>query len=249
MSMRSLALILGILGFATTAEARSVPLERAAEAGVQVQATSPSGGYSRVTLTLRNQSEQPVTIATLPGTVLDNQAESEQDLTFQGPATLSVGPGQTVTRELGTFCLNQDRHSPSPGARFQVAASADQGLAAFIGSRRPDQGGVWEYLQNRGQAASPPPRPEELNCIGANGRFQICVNTQATQVQQGAQAVAPVEPQVTPIPIIQMPQPTIVPPPEAPVVRRHRPRVRPHTPPAQIDQPAQVPQGLTIEQD
>ena len=249
MSMRSLALMLGILGLATTAEARSVPLERAAEAGVGVTVTSPSGGYSRVTIVLRNQSQQPVTIAALPGTILDNRADAEQDLTFGGPVSLSVGPGQTVSREMASFCLNQERHSPSPGAQFDVAPNPDPGLAAYIGSRHPDQGGVWEYLRDRGRPAAPPPQPTEMTCVGALGRFQVCVNAQANQVQAGAHAIAPVEPQVTPIPIVQMPEPVVVPPPRAPVVRRHRPRVRPHTPPAAIDEPSPINPGVTIVQD
>lgn len=251
MTHRPFALVLGILGAATAAEARSVPLERAAEAGVGVEVVSPNGGYSRVTLVLRNQSEQPVTIAALPGTVLDNRAESEQDLTFGGPVNLSVGPGQSVTREVASFCLNQERHSPSAGARFDVSPTPDPGLAAFIGSRNPDQGSVWQYLSNRGRQAEPPPRPTEMTCTGPQGGFQICVNTQANRVEANAQAVAPVAPSITPIPILEMPQVTNVPPPpRAPIVRRHRPRQRPAAPPAPIGQPdPQINQGVTIEQD
>lgn len=251
MSIRSFALTLGILGMAGVAEARSVPLERAAEAGVAVEAFVPNGGYSRVTLVLRNQSETPVTIAALPGTILDNRADEEQNLTFGGPVSLSVGPGQSVTREVASFCLNQDRHSPSPGARFDISPTPDPGLAAYIGSQHPDQGDVWQYLSNRGRPAEPPPRPTEMNCVGPQGGFQICVNTQANQVQPGAQAIAPVPPGITEIPIVQMPQPTIVPPPpSAPVIRRHRPRIHHAAPPAPIGDPTpQINQGVTIEQD
>ena len=249
MHTRSFALTLGILAIAGSAEARSFPLERAAEAGVRVEATAPNGGYSRVTLTLRNQSEEPVTIAALPGTILDNRASEEQNLTFGGPVSLSVGPGQTVSREVATFCLNQNLHSPSPGAQFDVSPTPDPGLAAYIGSAHPDQGEVWNYLSNRGRPVEPPPRQAEMNCIGPQGGFQICVNTQANQVQPGAQALTPTA--ITQIPILEMPQPTIVPPPPpAPVIRPPRPPPTPAAPPAPIGQPdPHVNQGITIEQN
>lgn len=250
MMLRSTIVALGVLGFAGVAQARSVPLDRARDANVAVDIVSP-GGYHEVTLTLRNRGEDPVTISGLPGMVLENRNESEQDLTFSGPLNLAVGPGQSVTNTVGVYCIRPDRSSPSAGARFDVG-QFDSGLADMMRGRSSavangsTQSAVWDFMRNRNVVQ---PQPAQLNCVGPEGGLRVCVNTNATPVHN-APNVAPVPPATTQIPIIQLPQVVENPPPAAPVVRRHRPRHRPQRPQAPIGQPdPRQPQGLVIEND
>ncbi|MBI2897758.1 MAG: hypothetical protein HYY06_29640 [Deltaproteobacteria bacterium] len=250
MLLRSAIVAVGVLGFAGVAQARSVPLDRARDANVSVDLVSP-GGYHEVTVTLRNRGEDPVTITGLPGMVLENRNQSEQDLTFSGPLNLAVGPGQSVTNTVGVYCIRPDRSSPSAGARFDVG-QFDSGLADMMRGRssaRADgstQSAVWDFMRNRNVVQ---PRPAQLQCVGPDGGLRICVNPNATPVQN-APNVAPMPPTPTQIPIIQLPEPVPTPPPAAPIVRRQRPRHHPQRPQAPIGQPdPRTPQGLVIEDD
>jgi hypothetical protein len=115
-------------------------------------------GYTSVTVSVHNRSDHAVQVTALPGTVLDDPDEGEQDLTVTAPMRLDVPAGATVSRTVSTYCLNLHAAPPSEG-RVMTARPMLAPLALLLKDARGGhdantQQRVWTLMdQLRGTVA------------------------------------------------------------------------------------------------
>jgi hypothetical protein len=92
----------------------AVPLDQAQRDRDLTVSIRPQG-YTQVTVSVHNRSDHAVTVTAMPGTVLDDPNEGEQDLTVTAPVRMEVPAGATVSRTVATYCLNLHAAPPSDG--------------------------------------------------------------------------------------------------------------------------------------